>query len=73
MSDKRMQKRPRHRGIRQAIEIDPKDADLFLFRGLAHRWKGRRGDPARPFIDAVRVHRAETIALMNKPEFEQAD
>jgi tetratricopeptide (TPR) repeat protein len=66
----------------QAIKIDRKDADLFLFRGLAHRWKGQydravadfdeaiRLDPS---FDAVRAHRAETIALMNKPEFEQTD
>jgi len=26
-----------------------------------------------PSFDAVRANRAETIALMNKPEFEQTD
>src|SRR5579859_6762349 len=53
----------------QATKIDPKDADLFLFRALAHRgkdqddWVVANFDEAiwlDPSFDAVCGHRAET-------------
>jgi tetratricopeptide (TPR) repeat protein len=59
----------------EAIKIDPKDADFFLFGGLVYRSKGLYDRAVADFDEPIRLdpsfgaahdHRAETVALMNK-------